>query len=101
MKLKNAFKYILDFLIHYVTTTVVLWILEYDKSIGFLLIDGLIITCVFMFIELISLLIRKRTDKKNSHKEVSFESKNKDDEAIATWIVGISFVILIILRVVI
>ena len=101
MKLKSAFKYVLDFLIHYVTFTVVLWVLYDDESIVSLLVDGLIITFVFKLIELISSLIKKHTDKKSSHKEVSSESKNKGEETAVAWIVGISFVILIILRVVI
>ena len=99
MKTKNILKYVFGFIIHYVTYTAVLWLLNEDKKIGSLLIDGLIITFLFEFVEMVSASIKKKSRRESDGNAEQPEPTKSAEETAVTWIVGICFVLLIALRI--
>ena len=96
--MKKLLKCVFRFLKKYLTYTFILFLLNEKLSIGTLLIDGLVFSCVFELVEFLGKLINKRRKKKSSTKENTPDDSGKDDTIVAC-IAGVSFVILLALRI--
>ena len=94
--MKKLLKYVLNFAKDYIIYTFGLFLLNENKPMGHILIDGAFITCLFKIVEFIIAIIKKHRKSKNKMNEDS-EKSNENDDVMFMWISGICFILLIVI----
>jgi len=94
--MKKVFKYILFFAKDYLIYTFGLFLLNDNKPMWHIFIDGAFLTCLFKIVEFIIAIIKKHRKNKNEKNEDG-ESTNKNDDVVFMLISGICFILLIVI----